>query len=222
MKGFTVSLLASGASCLFANTAAAAILLSFSPSSPDPLVAGSAGAIQLLLASDNPADQVGKIDAQFLITPLTGPAGGLEFAATQSQAQLANANYIFFGGSSVPSASVGPSDSYVVSVASTAGPITVQPNTFVAFTIDLNAISPGDYRIDLVAAFVEKDPDEGGLLEYLSSPRVLTVRRPVDDTPIPEPSSAVAWSILALLGMAAGHARRRERPAPQTRTSAAR
>ncbi len=82
-------------SCTTTQVTFAAFEITFSPSSPNPLVAGSAGTVDVLIRSTTGTDSLDAFNANVVITG--GP--GLVFSGIQTEAQLTNPNYVFFGNS---------------------------------------------------------------------------------------------------------------------------
>lgn len=74
----------------------AGIMVTFSQSSPNPIVAGSTATIDVLLSGD-PADTLDFYLAEFLITPETGPVNGMQFADPQDYSYLNADTYVFKG-----------------------------------------------------------------------------------------------------------------------------
>lgn len=204
-----VSLFAASVCWLLSSGASAALLVSFSPSSPDPLVSGSPGSIDVLLTSDNSADQLGSFFAQFLIAPVGAPpANPLIFSGVQSESQLGDANYVFAGNSGLlslpaPVTSIAGGDTYLSDIEYTTGvPLAGPFGNRLLFRLDLAAFDPGQYTIELVTADFRPDAlGEKSPLDFSSAPRTLTVRPRSGAPGVPEPMSAVLWIGLGVSGV---------------------
>ena len=176
-----LALFLASAAGLNSVAAPAALVVSFSPTSPNPLVSGSFGTVDVLLSSDNPADQVGSFFAQFLLTPVGGPpASPLLFRGIQGETQLADPNYLFAGNSglmslSTPVTSIAGGDLYLSNLEFTTGPSISGPfSNALLFRLDLAAFDPGDYYITLVTAEFRPDAlGEKSPLDFTSTPRRL-------------------------------------------------
>jgi hypothetical protein len=197
------------------NTCVGDIIVSFAPSNPNPLMAGSAGTIDVLVHS-NSGDVLDAFLADISLTPTGGsPAGGLRFSTTQNDAQLAEPSYVFFGQSlsqnvgviiGTSYTSTDPFDSFSGSDASDDGsaiplagnptPVTLTMSDQLLFRIDLNALAAGTYEIDLLSSstFVSDQLDFiSPPLLYSSTPFSLTV---TGTAAVPEPGTFCVLSIL--------------------------
>lgn len=202
------------------SVAEASLFLSFDTSSPSPLVAGSSGTIDVLIASDAP-DMLDFFQVDVTLTPVgLSPSGGLKFAATQSDAQLIDPDYVFFGNSltqNTPPTDVGTVDGSGVLFSafdatddgSGPPPLPGMPNplplstslTYLLFRLDLVAFAAGTYEIDVVV-----DPGVTGFFdesfnEILSSSTPGTITVTGNVTAVPEPSSAVLLVLACACGL---------------------
>ena len=206
------------------SAAVASIIVTFDTSTPPPLVAGSFGTIDVLIESDD-SDVLNLFQVDVTLTPIgPSPAGGLKFTATQSDAQLVDPTYVFFGNSLTQNTNDPPTTPTFVGTVNGAGdlfsafdatddgsgppplaglssPVTMLLGTqYLLFRLDLDAFAAGTYEIDVVAI-----PFSTGFFDELfneilfsSTPGTITVTGNV--TIVPEPSSAV----LLLLACACG------------------
>lgn len=151
MRGFlNVLMLFVCAACVAENVAHGGVLIRYSGST---ITAGGSGFVDVFVSSDAAAatpDVLDSFSAQFLITPIGGaPAAGLQFVDPQSDSQLGQANYVFFGDSLTPpplglvSSVTNANDTYVGGDATVSG-----------LGVALDATSPEKllFRLDLSAA----------------------------------------------------------------------
>lgn len=197
-----------------ANPLHGGVIVSFANSSP--LVAGSSGQLDVMIASDS-MDILDSFLAEFLLTPLTGPAGGLLFSAMQSDAQLADSNYIFFnrslstntnvsvgavsnGGATYSGFDATDDGNGPPPMGGNPDPVLVPPAGSEALLVrlDLSAVTAGTYQIELNAgnsSFLADDLNPASELAFSSTPFTLTVSS--STAAVPEPSSAVGLTVLA-------------------------
>ncbi len=206
------------------SSAVASIIVSFDISDPSPLVVGGPpGTIDVLIESDS-SDVLDYFQVGVTLTPdFPSPAGGVKFAATQSDAQLIDPGYVFylnslsqntlanvgtvnFAGdlfSGFDATDDGLGDPGPQPLAGSPKPVTMLLGTrYLLFRLDLVASAAGTYEIDVVVnpvmgitGFFELDLEE---IPSSSIPGTITVTGNV--TIVPEPSSAV----LLLLACACG------------------
>jgi hypothetical protein len=201
------------------SAAVGSIILSFGASSPSPLVAGSSGTIDVLIESDA-SDSLDFFQVDVTLTPVgPSPIGGVKFAVTQSDAQLTDPDYVFFGNSlsqntltdvgtvdgagAVFSAFDATDDgSGPPPVPGLPNPVTLLLNTtYLLFRLDLVAFAAGTYEIDVVVdpgitGFIDENLNE---LSTSSTAGTITVTGSA--TPVPEPSSAVLLSLACACGL---------------------
>jgi len=199
-------------SALNGTNAQGAIVVSFGPSNPGPLVAGSSGLLDVFVRTD--AGSV-RLDFFQVELSLSGPANGLLFADPQSDAQLTKSNYAFFNVSSAQinflpvGAVTGAGSIYRGSDATDNGaglssPIELTTANKLLYQLDLNAVTAGIYSISLNTgntSFLDESltPIDIGP----STPGSITVKS------VPEPSSLAFLASLA--GLSAYRLRRRLR-----------
>ncbi len=189
--------------------ASAAITLSYSNPNPNPLVAGSQGIIDVFIRDDMAAASLDAFLVEFGLSG--GPAGGLVFSATQSDAQLADPQYVFAGRSSAvinatPVGTVVDPVTYSGFDATNDGlggafPIALSASNQLLFRLDLNALAAGTYTLSASATnslFLD-----GGVSEIPFSDPGTTIT-----VAVPEPSTMLL-SCFALAGM--GYRRIRNR-----------
>ena len=199
------------------SVASAGMVLSFATSSPAPLLAGSSGTIDVLIESDA-SDMLDFFQVDVTLTPVSfSPAGGVQFAATQSDAQLTEPGYVFFGNSlsektltSVGTVTAGVQFSAFDATDDGSGPpplsgspnpVTLLPSTtYLLFRLDLVAFAAGTYEIDVVV-----DPGITGFFdvdynEILSSSNKGTITV-AGAAAVPEPSSAIILGLACALGV---------------------
>lgn len=217
MKALRILCLAAMWLASLSPTAARAdIIVTFSSTTPAPLIVGSAGQIDVMIASNTGTDFLDQFLVDVVLTPLTGPAGGLIFSAIQSETFVTDSNYIFFNRSQsaflgAPVGAVnGSGDIYSAYDATDDGsgpppglglpdPIFVPTvgNEALLFRLDLDAVAAGTYRIDLnlLSQFVD---DNGSDLAFTSTPGFVTVN--AASAAVPEPGSVLLLSGGAVLG----------------------
>lgn len=78
-----------------AGVSKAGLIITPSGSTPSPIIAGSSGTIDFFVRADAGTQVLDGFQASISITG--GTAGGLVFSAVQTDAQLSNTNYVFFG-----------------------------------------------------------------------------------------------------------------------------
>lgn len=86
---FTISLLACAGVCH------AGLIVTPSSSTPSPIMEGSTGTIDFFIRANSGTQLLDGFQVSISITG--GTAGGLVFSNTQTDAQLSNPNYVFFG-----------------------------------------------------------------------------------------------------------------------------
>lgn len=198
------------------TSTSAGLIITFSNPTPSPFIAGMPGQLDVMVAS-NTMDQLNGFVAEFLLTPVTGTAGGLVFTSTQSDSQLADPNYIFFGGSQsfnngLPVGVVPPVDMgtrYVGADFTDDGlggsaPVLVPetPLEALLFRLDFSALTAGTYEIRMDEAksdFFDQNDDLYPAGTVTSTPFTLTVAS--SSAAVPEPSSAVGLAVLAATSM---------------------
>jgi len=205
---------------LFANIgssiASAGVIISFDPSMPSPLLAASSGTIDVLIQSDA-SDTLDFFEVKLALTPLAlSLSGGVQFSSLQSDAQLTAPNYVFSSGSLArnTSAAVGTSTGGTFSGSDQTddgmgGAIPVMLTTMpqLLFRLNLDALSPGSYSIDVVRDFTsfsgdQFDPVNTPIL-FSSTSGTITV---AGDAAVPEPSSAVLLGLACVFGLLLRHA----------------
>lgn len=194
------------------DDASADLIISFTNQSPSPFVAGSAGQLDVMVSSSSERWLNG-FQVELLLTPLTGPVGGLVFSSTQSDSQLTNQDYIFFGGSqsfnnALPVGDVPPADMQTRYVGADftddglggSAPVLVPetPLEALLFRLDFSALTAGTYEIRMDEAksdFIDQNDDLYPAGTVTSAPFTLTVAS--STAAVPEPSSAVGLAVLA-------------------------
>ncbi len=192
------------------NSCSAGIIVSFASTNPNPIITGSSGTMDVLIHS-NAGDVLDGFLVDIAITPVGGsPAGGLQFSATQNDAQLGLGNYVFFGRSlsentgAIVGSSASPFNVFSGSDFTDDGsgipgpgipdPVTLTGTDLLLFRLDLTAFSAGTYSIDLLPSSQFGD-DNGNLLGFSSTPGSIIVN---GTAAVPEPGS------VGLLSMCAG------------------
>ncbi len=197
-------------------TASAELILSFSPSSPSPLFAGSSGTIDVLIHS-NSDDVLDAFQLEFTLTPMgISPAGGLKFSTTQLDAQLTDPDYVFAGrslsqhtGSSVGTVNFAgdvftgydATDDVNDPEHLTPLPVTLTTTDLLLFRLNLDAVAAGNYQISITSAtFLENYfDDENDGISFTAGNGMITVS---DATAaVPEPSTAVILGLTSAFGL---------------------
>ena len=195
------------------SSLSAGIVLSFAPSSPSPLSAGSAGTVDVLIHSDA-SDILDAFQIDLNLTPVgLSPVGGLKFSATQLDSQLTELNYVFFGNSLSfeTSQSVGTvigGDVYMGYDATFDFiPVTLSGIDQLLFRLNLDGVTAGSYSIGVLSAIFLKDqrladPSDPGypdnVVPHSSTLGTITV---AGTTAVPEPSSAVLLGMAIAIGL---------------------
>lgn len=195
------------------------IILSFAPSSPSPLIAGSSGTLDVRIHS-NASDVLDAFQVDFTLTSVGfSPVGGVKFSATQQDSQLTDPNYVFAGISlsQNTAASVGAAnfarDGFSGYDATDDGsaspfpgnpvPVTLNSTDRLLFRLNLDAVNAGSYQITIASAtFVIDqllDPtDPLNQISFSGDPGMISV---ADSTAVPEPSSAVLLGLACAFGL---------------------
>lgn len=202
------------ASLFTASNAFATLVLSFSPSTPNPLVAGGTGTLDVFVRTDSGTQLLDGFQLQLRLTPTGGaPAGGLVFTDPQLDSQLGLGNYVFAGNSLVaqsPGQSVGtvlPGGQVYNGLDGTNNfiPATVTTSGLLVYRLNLSAVTEGNYDLTVDTAqssfFTDQTDPLSTPILFTSTPITLTV------TAVPEPSSIALLS----LGLIAAAAKRRRR-----------
>lgn len=193
-------------SFLFLGSAEAAIHLSIGNIAMAP---GSAGVIDVWVSSDSPSEVLGQYGIELQIQTLVGTSQ-LEFVSTQSDSQLADSNYVFFGDSAVAPGPVGvvnsifgPDDNYVGSDISLSGAnYAVNPTAKLLSRLDLTTLTgnppqAGDQFLIVVVPGVNTyfADSEFDFYDYDSTGGLVTIE--TQSTSIPEPLSMAVWGLFA-------------------------
>lgn len=216
MRSLCVSVLICVVLAGITNLCSADIIVSFSPSTPNPLTVGSTGTIDVLIHS-NSSDVLDGFLFDIRITPTGGaPAGGLQFSATQNDSQLADSEYVFYQISqsentgSFIGQTTSPFDVYSgfdfsddgSGIALPGGPlpgspspVTLTGDDLLLARLDLTAFAAGTYAIDMLPSS-EFGDEPGNLFSFDSTPGLLTVN---GTAAVPEPGSVGFLSIIALI-----------------------
>lgn len=198
-----------------AGVGKAGLIITPSNLSPSPIVAGSTGTIDFLIRADSGTQVLDGFQAEISITGTT--AGGLVFSNTQTDSQLSDTNYVFFGKSlsqntvtaigtvtNGGSTFVGADSTDDGSAAPLAGnpvPVTLTTTDKLLFRLNLTGVAAGTYTLTInpnaanTAFFTDQlDPVAttipGGNLTLNSGQVQVTV------TAVPEPGT------LSLVGVA--------------------
>lgn len=206
----------------FATDVSAGVVISFSNTSPTTIVAGSNAQIDVMIANESGTDLF--LDGFYADVVLTGSAGGLIFSPGQSESQLNDSNYIFYGRSlsqntGLPIGEVLPGGmTFTGSDFSDDGTGGMSPgNPFpiliptvgqeaLLYRLDLQALAAGTYTIDL--GFSEFSGmtdllDAPDLLAYRSTSLTFTVA--AAPAPVPEPGSAIIFGTVIVGGLIRRH-----------------
>ncbi len=210
----------------------AGIIVTYSSSSPDPIVAGSTATINVFVATDavspTPADTLDLFLAEFALTPITGPSGGLKFASAQDYTYLSDSQYVFNGVSGaylrwLPPGNQSPGtvalDQLTYSISDFTDDGSSLPSRGVAMPVTLSSTPllltqllletapsiSGTYQLSLSSDPLHTEFVDGGNnnLSFSSAPLTLTVVPSL--TSVPEPSV----SHITLAGLTALVIRRR-------------
>lgn len=189
------------------SSASAAFVISFSPSNPSILTAGSSGSVDVLIHSTSP-NTLDFFQVDISLTP-TGisPVGGLKFAAAQLDEQLTDTSYVFFGkslsfytgapvGFANPAGNVysgfdATDDGTNAPLAGNPAQVILTGTDLLLIRLNLDAIAAGQYSIDIApsSAFIN---DQFDSVAYSSSAGFLTVFGPAA---VPEPGSLCLWAV---------------------------
>ena len=201
---------------LYGASASAGVILSFAPSTPAPLTAGSSGTIDVMIQSDAvssaPVDTLDFFQVKLSLTPLAlSPSGGLQFSTLQLDAQLPDPNYVFNSGSLAfnTSASVGTSTGSTYSGSDQtddgfggAMPVGLTSIPQLLFRLNLDALLAGTYSIDLDRSLTQFSSDQfdpvNTSLLFSSTAGTITVN---GVTAVPEPSGAIILGLLFAVGI---------------------
>jgi hypothetical protein len=175
--------------CLAAASAQADLIISIGNAS---IVQGGTGFLDVRIRSDNGTDVLEGFFAEFAITPLVG-SSTLVFSPTQTNGQLSQSDYVFFGNSSDPAPNnVGPPTTLIAQDAANTLPGTTIPSAapgFLLARLDLSGVSAvaGDsFLVSLVNSintdFFGPSPT---IFSYTSSPGTVSIT----GAAVPEPSS---------------------------------
>lgn len=211
---------------LDAGKADAGIIVTFSQSSPNPIVAGNTATINVYIATDavspTPPDSLDFYLAEFAMTSVTGPSGGLRFASLQNYTYLNDLNYVFKGVSGawlrwLPSGNQNPGtvspDQLTFSISDFTDdglnlpsrglpkPVTLSstPLLLTQLVLETTPLISGTYQLSLSSDPLHTEfVDEGNnSLIFDSTPVTLTVVSSL--TAVPEP----AISLAAVTGLSA-------------------
>lgn len=212
MKIFRLTFPLFGLLLVFANNCDAGLIISFHPSTPDPLFVGSSGTIDVMIHS-NTGDVLDAFLVDIAITPIGGPLGGLQFSPSQNDSQLSDLNYVFYGKSlsqttgTIIGATASPFDTYSGSDFSDDGtgmpfpglpsPTTLGLTDLLLFRLDLTAFTAGTYSIDLKPSSEFAD-DMFAPLSFNSTPQTITVN---GVAAVPEPGTLGILSLVAAAGV---------------------
>lgn len=206
----------------------AGIMVTFSQSSPDPIVAGSTAAINVFVASNAtspaPADTLDLFLAEFVLDPVTGPSGGLKFANAQNYSYLNDLQYVFKGVSGaylrwLPPGNQSPGNvapdqlTYSISDFTDDGsslpsrggalPVTLSstPLLLAQLLLDTSPLVSGTYRLSLSSDPLNTEFVDGASnnLTFDSTPLTLTVVSSLTAVPEPAVSLAALTAISALM-----------------------
>lgn len=201
-----------------------AIIVTFGISVPDPLIAGSVGPpgvyVDVFAAANVGTETLDGFQVRVAITPgggSPGPAGGLIFSPVQADAQLTQANYVFFGKSLSQNtlAAIGvvsPSNTFTGADSTDDGsaaplvgnpvPITLTTAPLLLYRLDLSAVTAGTYSIDVVPGvssfFSDQLDPVGTAIPFSSTAGGLTVSAAAA---VPEPATT-AFLLVGLGGVA--------------------
>jgi hypothetical protein len=184
----------------------AGIIVSFGASVPDPMIAGSSGIVDVFVRTDSGNETLDGFNVRVGLTPTgVSPVGGLVFSVAQSEAQLSDTDYVFFGISLSQNTSTtigavsGGGSVYTGFDASDDGtgiPFPGNPESMILTTtdrllyrLDLTAVAAGTYAIDVSPGetlFLADQFDEGTAITFSSTPTTLTVN---GAAAVPEPAS---------------------------------
>jgi len=148
---------------VLSSSASADILVSFGPSVPGPLIAGSSGLINVFVRASAGTET---LDGFLVEIGLSGgPAGGLIFSPIQTESQLTDPGYVFAGKSlnfntGLPVGLVGPATTYSGADFTDDGsgppplpglpaPVTLTTTNKLLFRLNLSAVTAGIYTIDV-------------------------------------------------------------------------
>jgi len=174
------------------NRSFAAITVSFGTTSPNPLVAGSPGTIEVFITSDA-NDLLDYYLVQLGITP-----GGVAFSSAQSESHLVDSRYIFAG---VSGGYAGAANAFGFAATdftdngSGPAPQQVSPPpanpldspTDLLLILDLDALSPGTYFIDIDPLSTDFRNENFDSIPFSSIAGEIVVESSV--AAVPEPSS---------------------------------
>jgi hypothetical protein len=184
----------------------AGIIVSFGTSAPNPMIAGSSGIIDVFVRTDVGSETLDGFNVRVGLTPTGGsPIGGLIFSATQSEAQLGDTDYVFFGISLSQNTSTtigtvsGGGSLYTGFDASDDGsdipfpanpvPVILTTTDRLLYRLDLTAVAAGTYDIDVSPGetiFLSDQFEESSAITFSSTPASLTVN---GAAAVPEPAS---------------------------------
>ena len=198
------------------SRAGAGIIVAFGSSSPDPLVAGSFGLLDVFVRTDGGTQTLDGFQVRVSLTPTGGSSvGGLIFSPTQLDAQLTDSGYVLFNnslsqntGTAIGSVS-GAGSIYTGFDATDDGsgpppavgspaPVLLSITDHLLFRLNLTAVFAGTYSIDVnlpdSSFFSDQLDPISSAIAFTSTPGSLTVSAA---TAVPEPSS------FAMLGIGA-------------------
>jgi len=183
------------------------IIVTFGTSSPDPLIAGSSGTIDVFAASTGTDTLDG---FQLGVSLSGGPAGGLLFSSTQTEGQLAvgpgppGSGYVFFGNSlaqnpATPIGTVSGGGTTYTGFDATFDffPISLTTTPQLLYRLNLDAVTAGIYTIDAIAsptsAFFSDQLDPiASDIPFISTAGIITVAA------VPEPGSLLFCGFVAV------------------------
>jgi len=200
---------------MLSSPAFGSIIVTFGTSSPNPLIAGSSGTIDVFAEASAGTET---LDGFQLGVTISGPAGGLLFSAVQTEGQLAiggATGYVFFGDSVAqnPPTAVGTVSgggtiysgydavfSSVLFPVPFSGAITLTTTPQLLYRLNLDAVTAGTYTIDAIAAlpgnpsfFSDQYDPLGTGISFTSTPGSINVAAAV-----PEPGSMLFFGFVAV------------------------
>lgn len=198
------------------SSASADLMLTFGTSTPNPLVAGQAGILDVFIAASADSQILDGFQVQLELTAIgASPAGGLVFSDPQSDSQLTvggPSGYVFFGNSlsemtPAPVGSVSGGGSLYEGYDATFDfvPVTLTTTPRLLYRLNLTGVTAGKYSIDAntfpdPSFFTDQLHPTNTGVAFTSTPIMLTVNAA---TAVPEASSlltlGLAGSAMALL-----------------------
>jgi hypothetical protein len=208
--------------CVSESSASAAIIVSYSSSTSVPLVAGSGASLDVFVRSSDGTDMLDGFQVEFGLTSSGGPVGGIRFVDPQSDAQLGETNYVFFGrslsantGAPVGAVSGGGAffsgydatdDGTGFPFAGNQDPLSLGMSDLLLFRLNFEADFAGDYVLNLSADFFSDQLDPISFpLPIDTLPGSFTLSVSSGAAAVPEPGT---FGVLALFASAYAARRR--------------